>query len=366
MRVRHLWLGLFAVALVLSTAYWLLTRAWPVSPLTVEEKQMTDTLFEQMKPQCLGRYLFDVPVSFTNTLADQVKINDVSIASRRLYRPAFEQRIRLREQELRNSHTVDPEDQPFLKQVYRINENTVIFDRNVNGSVPGFGRIIEGHLYHNGVAFNVTTEITDLSDPKYKKDREDYLKSGSRESDLNDVPQKLAEMQSLLSRLKGRADNEVPTQPGTCIPEGFISDANIKSDEKINMLYRQGGFELIVNSNSTLGKGETLLERGNEITPVMIRIGAHTLRKGPVTLPGINAEEWLIKANQDIYRPEDKNVPYYTFTLYGNENIADYNHPVFSLELHNSGHEVKNYTDPQLVDIWDRITRTFRYRPNAL
>ncbi|MBT0731715.1 T6SS immunity protein Tli4 family protein, partial [Rosenbergiella nectarea] len=23
----------------------------------------------------------------------------------------------------------------------------------------------------------------------------------------------------------------------------------------------------------------------------------------------------------------------------------------------------KNYTDSQLVDLWDRITRTFRYRP---
>lgn len=74
MRVRHLWLRLFAVALVLYAMYWLLTRPWPVSPLTVEEKQMTDTLFEQTKPQCLGRYLFDVPVSFTNTLADQVKL----------------------------------------------------------------------------------------------------------------------------------------------------------------------------------------------------------------------------------------------------------------------------------------------------
>lgn len=109
----------------------------------------------------------------------------------------------MREQELKKSHTVDPEDQPFLKQVYRINENTVIFDRNVNGSVPGFGRILEGHLYNNGVAFIVTTEITDLSEPKYKKDREDYLNSGSKESDLNNKHQKLAEIQGLLSRLKG-------------------------------------------------------------------------------------------------------------------------------------------------------------------
>lgn len=309
MRVRHLWLGLFAVALVLSTAYWLLTRPWPVSPPTVQEKQMTDKLFEQTKSQCLGRYLFDVPISFTNALADQVKINDVRIASKRLYRPAFEQRIRLREQELRNSPTVRQKDQPFLKQVYRINENTIIFDRNENGSVAGFGRVLEAHLYDNGVAFIVTSEIRDVSDTKYQKDKEDYLNSGMKESSLNNKPQKLAEIQSLLSRLKGRADDDVPTQPGICTPNGFISGANIKADEKISMLYRQGDFELVVNSNSTPGKGETLLERGSEINPVMIRVGAHTLRKGPVKLPGINAEEWLIKAHQDIYRPADKMSP---------------------------------------------------------
>lgn len=361
MRVRHLWLGLFAVALVLSTAYWLLTRPWPVSPPTVQEKQMTDKLFEQTKSQCLGRYLFDVPISFTNALADQVKINDVRIASKRLYRPAFEQRIRLREQELRNSPTVRQKDQHFLKQVYRINENTVIFDRNENCSVAGFGRILEGHLYDNVVA----SEIRDVSDPKYQNDKEDYLNSRMKEGSMNNKPQKLAEIQSLLSRLKGRADDDVPTQPGICTPNGFISDANIKSDEEISMLYRQGDFELVINSNSIPGKGETLLERGSEINPVMVRIGAHMLSKRPVKLPGINAEEWLIKAHQDIYRPEDKNVPYFTFILYGNEKFADYNYPVLSVELHNSGLEVKNYTDSQLVDIWDRLTRTFKYRPGA-
>ncbi|WP_410055582.1 T6SS immunity protein Tli4 family protein, partial [Pantoea sp.] len=55
----------------------------------------------------------------------------------------------------------------------------------------------------------------------------------------------------------------------------------------------------------------------------------------------------------------------YRFTFYGNEDIADLRHPVFSVELDNSGKETKSYTDSQLVDIWDRITRTFRYRPGA-
>ncbi|KGA23577.1 hypothetical protein KS43_23430, partial [Pectobacterium odoriferum] len=166
-----------------------------------------------------------------NAAVGQVKINEMRIASKRLYPPAFAQRIRLREQELNNSPTVDPEDLPYLKQVYRINENTVIFDHNINGSVPGFGRVLEGHLYNDGVAFTIKTQIRDLSDPKYKKDKEDYLNSGTAEDALNNKSQKLAEMQNLLSRLKGRKDDEVPAQPGICIPEGFISDEGVISKD---------------------------------------------------------------------------------------------------------------------------------------
>lgn len=365
MRVRHLWLGLIVVLIILCTVFWLLTRPWPVAPLLVKEKQMTDKLFEQTRPQCLGRYLFDVPVKFNNADVGQIKINEMRISSKRLYPPAFTQRIRLREQELNNSPTGRPIDQPFLKQVYQINDNVVIFDRNVNGSVPGFGRILEGHLYSNGVAFIVTTEITDLSNQKYKKDREDYLNSGSKESDLNDKPQKLAEMQSLLSRLKGRKDEEVPTQSGVCIPEGFISDTNMKSEDDVEIIYNNDDFGLIVNTSNTRRKSETLLERGDEINSAIIRIGARTLKKGAVKLPGINAEEWLIKSKQDIYHPEEKIVPAYRFTFYGNENVADLNHPVFSVELNNSGLETKTYTDSQLVDIWERITRTFKYRTGS-
>ncbi|MCG7388823.1 T6SS immunity protein Tli4 family protein [Pantoea sp. ACRSB] len=326
---------------------------------------MTDKLFEQTRPQCIGRYLFDVPASFNNVAMGQVKINEMRIASKRLYPPAFAQRIRLREQELKNSPTVDPEDLPYLKQVYRINNNAVIFDRNKNGSVPGFGRVLEGHLYSNGVAFIVTTQIRDLSDPKYKKDKEDYLNSGTSENALNNKHQKLAEMQSLLSRLKGRKDEEVPTLPGICIPEGFIIDTNMTSKDDITLIYKPVDFEIIVNSNNTLGKDNTLLERGDEINAALIRVGAHTLKKGPVKLPDIDAEEWLMKGKQDIYQPEEKKVNYYTFQFYGNEKNGDLKHPVFSVELHNSGKETKTYTDSQLVDIWDRITRTFRYRTGS-
>ena len=359
MRVRHLWLGLIVIVFILSTIFWLLTRSWPVAPLTVKEKQIMDNLFEQTKPQCIGRYLFDVPMSFNNVAMGQVEVNKIRITSKRLYPPAFAQRIRLREEELKNSPTVDPKDLPFLKQVYRIDSNTVIFDRNKNVGVPGFGRILEGHLYDNGVAFTVTAQIRDLSDPKYQKDKEDYLNSGTAEDKL----QNLAEMKSLLSRLKGRKDDEVPVQAGICIPEGFIYDTDTISEDVIKLVYNSDDFGLIIDTNNTLRKDDTLLERAAGANALLINIGAHTLKKGAVKLPGINAEEWLVKGKQVVNRPEEKWVSGYRFAFYANEDVADLRHPVFSVELINTGMETKNYTDSQLVDLWDRITRTFRYRP---
>ncbi|MGV3346800.1 T6SS immunity protein Tli4 family protein, partial [Enterobacteriaceae bacterium LUAb1] len=259
----------------------------------------------------------------------------------------------------------DPQDQPFLKQVYRLNEHTVIFDRNENESVAGVQRVLEGHLYNNGVAFILYLGFVDYTDPKYIDKKTRAVNAGLDEFNLNNKPQKLAEIQSLLARLKGRADNEVPTQPGVCIAEGFIRDDKIRIKENISFRYDLNDFIFAVNSDSAIRGEKSLLERRNEINPVMIMAGAHTLKKGQVTLPHINAEEWLIKAKQDISWPEQKTVTYYAFTLYGNEATADDQHPVFSVRLHNADLETKNYTDTQLVAIWDRITRTFRYRPGA-
>lgn len=141
----------------------------------------------------------------------------------------------------------------------------------------------------------VTTDITELSDPKYAEYKAMYANSRTPEDTLNNKLQNLAEMKSLLSRLKGRKDDEVSVQAGICIPEGFIYDTDTISKDVIKFVYKQNDYEIIIRNNNTLGKDSTLLERGGEINAVLIRIMAHTLKKGAVKLPGINAEEWLVK-----------------------------------------------------------------------
>lgn len=332
--------------------------------LTDKEKRMIETLFSTTKTQCVGRYVFEVPVSFENTLTDRAKINEVSISSKRLYLQAFEQRIRQREQELQNEHTVRKMDQPFLKQVYRVSENAVIFDRNRNGSEGGYGRTLEGHLYVNGVAFILTQDIIDLSDPKYQKDKQDFIRAGVSVDHLNTKPQKLAELRDLMSRLSGRNEHEIPTQPGTCIPEGFIWDGNNQSREDIIFIYPHNQvFSFVVWSNNFLKESTNMMERSDEIQSYLTQIDARTLRKGKTKISGFDASEWLATA------PSEKNPnnasAQLLFTAVANEKTADFGHPNLDLTLNNHALPPPIYSDAELVEIWDRITRSFRIRNNA-
>lgn len=332
--------------------------------LTDKEKRMVDTLFTTTKAQCVGRYVFEVPASFENTLTDRAQINEVSISSKRLYRPAFEQRIRLREEALKNSPTVDPIDRPFLKQVYRVSENAVIFDRNKNESAAGFGRILEGHLYIDGVAFILTQEIIDLTDPKYQKDKDEFINAGVNAGDLNTKPQKLAELQDLMSRLSGRKDDDIPTQPGTCISQGFIREGNGKPKEDITFVYPHNSvFSLSVSTNTYLGDPKSMLERSHEIQPYLTEVKAKTLRKGKTQIAGFEADEWLNTA------PSEKSPGHPSgqllFNAIANEKIVDFRHPIIDLTLSNYALPPPAYSDAELVEIWDRITGSFRLRNNA-
>ncbi|MBW8249431.1 T6SS immunity protein Tli4 family protein [Enterobacter mori] len=332
--------------------------------LTDMEKRMVNTLFATTKSQCVGRYVVEVPASFENTLTDRVQINEIRISSKRLYRPAFEQRIRLREQKLKNSATVDPVDEPFLKQIYKLRDNAVIFDRNRNESVAGFGRILEGHLYVDGVAFILTSEIRDVSDPKYRKDRIDYLNGGMKEHQLNTKPQKLAELQDLMSRLSGRRDEDIPSAPGTCIPQGFIRDGNGKPKEDITFVYPHNPvFSLSVSTNTYLGDPASMLERSDEIQPYLTRINAKTLRKSKTEIAGFEADEWLNTAPSE--KSPGNPSGQLLFNVIANEKVVDFRHPIIDVTLSNHTLPPPAYSDAELVEIWDRIIRSFRVRDNA-
>ncbi|WP_366934760.1 hypothetical protein [Enterobacter sichuanensis] len=137
-----------------------------------KDSPVINSLFEQTKPQCIGRYVIDVPGSFNNQLHDMIFIDDFKIESKPLYPPAFKQRVQLREQALRdaiNKPGNKPENAPFLKEVIQLPDGRgIIFDRNESGT-PDIYRKLEAHVYSGMSAFVITTDIRDFSDKKHSE-----------------------------------------------------------------------------------------------------------------------------------------------------------------------------------------------------
>lgn len=315
-----------------------------------------NTLFDDSPTYCLGRYTFNYPKALTQELSSVITIDDMTIESQFMYPPSFKQRIELREDELKKATVRRTSNAPYLKETIRLDKG-IIFDHNINNVKPDSARELEAHVYIDNVAFIITTDITDITNEKYAE-RQNRFKEDNRK--FTDKPQKLAAMQSLISRLQGRPKNEIPTDKGICIPYGFIHDDGRDHKFKLSMLFKNNQFAWAIVMDNLLGsEDDSLLERSSEIKPIMRQLGASTLKKGPVKYNTIAGEEWLISGEED----GDKK---YRFQYNANEKNVTYLQPLVLILLHNSGIlTVKDYTDAQMVEIWDRVLQSFKLRPNA-
>ncbi|WP_368920969.1 T6SS immunity protein Tli4 family protein, partial [Providencia vermicola] len=233
--------------------------------LNEKDSAVINTLFDDAPTYCLGRYTFNYPKSLTQELSSIIKIDEMIIESQFIYPPAFKQRIELREDELKHASVRNVSNAPFLKETIRL-DNGVIFDHNINNVKPDSSRELEAHVYIDHVAFIIKTEIDDISSSKYEKEQLDYKKHNWL---INDKPEKLAAMQSLISRLHGRPKNEIPTEKGVCIPYGFIRDDGKSHQEEISMVFENPQFYWAVDMDNTIeSEKESMLDRADEIKSV--------------------------------------------------------------------------------------------------
>ncbi|WP_263869908.1 T6SS immunity protein Tli4 family protein [Providencia alcalifaciens] len=279
-----------------------------------------------------------------------------------MYPPAFKQRIELREKELREWKQ-SAENSPAIKEVIQLPDGKgVIFDRNQSGSDDAY-RILEAYVYINNIAFIITADILDLSDAKYADEKKSYIEvSGFSEADTNTRPMKLAEIQSLISQLSGRLDHEIPTEKGLCIPNGFILDSGDKHSEKVGFSYNTPDFIIGLQSDNTIvGSDDTLFNRSSAIDKSLNYTYFKTIQKQKLSPNGIPAETWLFGGEQ-VY--DGVKMKVYNFDFYANEATSSNNNPWLNIIL-NSEYRQTSYSEVQMVEIWDRIVGSLRYKSNA-
>lgn len=330
--------------------------------LNDKEKHKMKSIFDETKVQCIGRYIFDVPSFFVNTQHSAVMINEYRLGTQRMYLPAFEQMIRLREDELKKTEAIDPRDRPFLKKSIVLSDelNGVIFDRNEGVSIPGYGRTLEAYLYHGGVAFTITKKFDDLSDEKYSQDKAEYLKAGVSDEFFTLASTQINEIKKMLKTLRGRLDTDLLKTAGSCMPDGFISD-NVNTKERMSLVYDTGfNIDFSIMTNNFLREKDSLLDRTSGVRSILSKINGVVIKHESSIINGIKVDELLTVGDKS-------NGPgkLYQFMLVANEKNADFYNPIISVSLNNYSPDESLLSEAQVIDLWNRITRTIRIRPGA-
>ncbi|QKZ96560.1 hypothetical protein HWQ14_02045 [Enterobacter cloacae] len=356
---KHL-LAIFAVAAGL-TGYYLYGGYPPEIKLTEQENSVVNTFLDEMTTRCVGRYLIDMPESFSVT-NDNIKafINEAPVKTVRIYRTAFEQKIRLREETLRQEKTVNPQDMPYLKQIYPLPAGMegVVFERNRSISMPDSARTLEALVYTNGVAVEIEMKARNGLSSRYDDDRKDIPEIYG-----NTVPEKLAELIQLLKRITGKKDTEIPQQAGFCLPEVFIADGLGENKEELHITYTSNKYPRADFDFSTdnFNKAEdTMLDRSAEMDKVITAAEGRTIQKGKRKINGLYTEEWLVFGN---ISNDEKGL---RFVFHSNENVTQPESPWMYISFLQRGlsgnHQL---TENEAVSTWENITGTLRLRPGA-
>jgi hypothetical protein len=341
--------------------------------LTSAQQVAMNKINSEMKPYCVGRYMLDLPSSFTayNDAASLDKniwaavisrpedMYKTYLATKKMYHPGFVQLITLREKTLRESETIDAQDMPFLKKVWPLPDGMdgVIFERNENEGAADAMRILEGYLYTNGVVIKLQKQTVNDSASRYERQR-------NGDPIQNYVASNVSQMQSLMVRISGRDNDVIPTKPGSCITHAFIAtDPMARDREDINIGLISNTFDNIrvsVSNDNFTREENTVLDRMGEIKSNISRSRGEIERKGAFSVKGLQAQEFLATGLQ-----EDNNEPRYQFEMYINEMTASYKTPGFMLILDNQRMSPTSYSKEEIIAFWDTISRSVRLRPGA-
>ena len=214
-------------------------------------------------------------------------------------------------------------------------------------------------MFVNMTAFIITTEILDLSDRKYTERKKTYIKAGFTDAQMNEKPAKLAALHSLISRLSGRKDEDIPSAKGVCIPNGFVRDDGLVHKEEVSFSFKNNDYVFgAYTNNKYKGSDDTLFNRTSEIERILKDTNQHTIKKYALSPGGVPAQAWLSGGTQTV---ENSVNPLYEFDLYANEADATPTKPWLTMGIGNNDKKTR-YSEAQMIEIWDRLVNSLRYK----
>jgi hypothetical protein len=323
-------------------------------------------LTANLKTRCVGRYLVDMPEGMH--VSGYAKIHGVDIETKAMSGDMYQREIAAREAELKAAKSALG--YQFLYQDGEAwGKGTRYFVHLGSPSDPSdTTRVIEAYKWDRGYRIKLKVTAWNYDHSVFKEEP-----SVKRMAIKNNVRERTALVFGLLEKVRGRADDEIPTEPGLCFYGGFLS-VKASSEEEVSTLYTLNGHDDINFSFETradLHEATTLLQRADspEIHEQLKAADGVLIRKGIVDLSGMKAEEWLIEGR----RPGDGRGN--SFSLVINETTSSPSSPFLSMDLTTGGQvqiqdkyvklDQASLTTGEAVALWDAVSRTLRPRPNG-
>jgi len=346
-----------AVCLVLC-----LSACHKIEPLTPQEHITVTALTARLKPRCVGRFLIDMPVDAPTS--SRTEVQGITIEARKMTHEAY--RTAMDELNKKLNATKSSGGYRFVYadgKIEGINESRYFISLGDADAMTDAERVIEAYKWDRGYQIKLQISASDAKNSTYFKD----MPSVRDNPAMTDAPERTRRVVSMLGRIRGREDDDIPTEPGVCFIGGFLPGKAV--DEEIFKGYfsfpgmHDAGFGL--DTDTRIRETTTLLQRGASINEMIKASDGQTLRKGTVDLPGMQAEEWLTAG---LTAAEVRG---HYFVLEANSKIGSAKTPYVRLDMDN-GARVEgdtltqaSLTEGEAVSVWDAVSRSLRPRPNA-
>lgn len=339
--------------------------------MTEQEKATVHALTTGLETRCMGRYLIDLPKNI-RTFGDSV-IERVRFEAIPASKAEFLQNISAREANLKSLVNLSG----GYRVLYEHGVVPAIPDSyyfvsldNPEGQSSDMPRIVEAYRWDRGYQIRLQSKAIDMVNSVYvRKTKGTPYDTGSEL--INDVPEKKRLVFGFLGRAEGRDETTIPTVPGVCFLGGFLHGRAGEREDLSGQYYLHDKQDVnfVLETTSFIREKTTLLQRGDSINDALKERNGHTVRKGVVDLPGMQAEEWLMAGTTYLY------IPGHHFVLEANSKTGSALTPLLELDLDTGDTMPKDWqgdpprkaslTENEAVALWDAVSRTLRPRPNG-
>ncbi len=340
-------------------------------PMTEQEKATVHALTSELETRCMGRYLIDLPKDIL-TFGDSF-IEGVTFEAIPASKAEFLQNISARKATLKALVNLSR----GYRVLYEHGVVPAITDsyyfvslESPEGADSDMPRIVEAYRWDRGYQIKLQSKASDMVNSVYVRENKG-TPYGIPGELINDVPEKKRLVFGLLSRVEGRDEATIPTVPGVCFLGGFLHGRAGEKEDLAGQYYLRDKQDVnfVLETTSFIHEKTTLLQRGDSINDALKERNGHTVRKGVVDLPGMQAEEWLMAGTTYLY------IPGHHFVLEANSKTGSALTPLLELDLDNGDilptdwqgdpPRKASLTENEAVALWDAVSRTLRPRPNG-